>query len=59
MGGNVITEDGMIGNSVNSQTDEDDLAKTENTQERQQENKEGFLRRQETWAPKHGWRIRP
>ena len=55
----MITEDGMIGNSVKSQTDEDDLAKTENTQERQQENKEGFLRRQETWAPKHGWRIRP
>lgn len=32
MRGNVVMEDGMAGNSANSQTDEDDLAKTENTQ---------------------------
>lgn len=43
-----ITEDGMVGNAVNSQTEEDELARQRI--ERQQENQKGFLK---------GWRVHP
>lgn len=50
---NVITEeDGMVGSSANKQMKM--TLQSREQLERQQENQKGFLRRQETWAPKHG-----